>query len=125
MSTYGPLDVAEIGRRIADRRAALRLEQQQVAERAGLSRAHVSRLERGVVPEPRVTDLAKLAAALDLSLVELVRQPAGTRTERYSLECAELTERLAEVPPGIADTILRWWRDSVQIAQSQRVVTEN
>ena len=66
------LNISSIGGRIAARRDDLRLDQEAVADRAGLSRAYISRLERGIVPNPKVVDLAAVADALDLSLDALI-----------------------------------------------------
>ena len=59
-----------IGRRVADRRAALRLGLEEVAARTGVSRAMISRIERGEVHASAVV-LDKLCAGLGLSLSAL------------------------------------------------------
>lgn len=117
MSTRSGLDVAALGRRLLARREALHLDQQAVAERACVSRAYISRLERGVVPSPKVTELEQVATALGLSLVDLVRQPPGTRTERYSAECDKLVAQLEGQPPAIADALLQAWQITADIAR--------
>jgi transcriptional regulator with XRE-family HTH domain len=61
-----------IGRRASRRRDALHLDQQEVADKAGMSRAYVSRLENSMVANPKVSDLAAVAEALGLSLDALV-----------------------------------------------------
>lgn len=72
MGTRVTLDVGAIGRRASDRRKELQLEQEEVAALAGMSRAYISRLENGGVLNPKVTDLASVAAALGLSLDRLI-----------------------------------------------------
>jgi len=62
-----------VGERIARRREQLGLTQQQVAERAGVRQAEISRIERGKA-NPTQTTLEKIAAALDAQLV-LVPRP--------------------------------------------------
>lgn len=59
-----------IGRRIGERRAALRLSLDEVAEKAGVSRAMVSRIERGEVHASAVV-LDRLCAGLGISLSSL------------------------------------------------------
>jgi transcriptional regulator with XRE-family HTH domain len=61
---------ALIGSRVAARRAALALSLDEVAERTGVSRAMVSRIERGEVHASAVV-LDRLCAGLDLSLSAL------------------------------------------------------
>jgi len=59
-----------IGRRVAERRAALGLNLDQVAERTGVSRAMVSRIERGEVHASAVV-LDRLCSGLGLTLSAL------------------------------------------------------
>jgi transcriptional regulator with XRE-family HTH domain len=59
-----------VGHRIASRRAALRLSLAEIAERTGVSRSMISRIERGEVHASAVV-LDKLCAGLGISLSEL------------------------------------------------------
>lgn len=72
MTTSVPLDIDAIGRRAAARREFMRMEQEDVATKAGMSRAYISRLENGGVRNPKVVDLAAVAAALGMSLDALI-----------------------------------------------------
>ncbi len=72
MGTRQRLDITGIGVRAARRRAELGLEQEGVAERACMSRAYISRIENGLVKNPKVEDLAAVAGALDYSLDRLI-----------------------------------------------------
>lgn len=74
------LDVVMLGRRIAERREALDLDQDDVSERSGMSRAYISRLERGLVPNPKMGDLANVADALGKSLADVLHQETSGRT---------------------------------------------
>jgi transcriptional regulator with XRE-family HTH domain len=60
-----------MGRRLQALREARDLSRQQLAERAGLSREYVRRLEAGEY-DPTVGMLQKLAKALKVTLAELV-----------------------------------------------------
>jgi len=40
----------------------------------GLERSYVSRFERGKIPYPRLETIVKIAAALDVSVEELIRK---------------------------------------------------
>ena len=60
-----------LGRRVRQRRKRLGLSQEQLAERADLHWTYVSGVERGR-RNPSLTTLARLAAALGLTLPQLV-----------------------------------------------------
>src|SRR5262245_13716172 len=80
------VDAKEIGQRIYAARVAARQNQQAFAERTGLSRAYISRLERGLVPNPTITDLGKIAQALGLSVADLTLQQPELIETRYSTD---------------------------------------
>lgn len=71
------IDYAAVGRRIRDRRVAMDLSQEALAERADLSPPYVSHVERGV-KGPSLSALIRLAVALDVTLDYLLAgsQPA-------------------------------------------------
>lgn len=58
-----------VGKRIRELRAETALSQEQLAERAGLHRNHVGSVERGE-RDVGITAIAKIAAAMNLSLAE-------------------------------------------------------
>ncbi|MEU2962995.1 helix-turn-helix domain-containing protein [Streptomyces albidoflavus] len=60
-----------LGDRIRERRMWRNLTQEKLAEAAGVSRDTVQRIERGT-NDPRYSDLARIARALDTPLAELV-----------------------------------------------------
>lgn len=64
-----------VGRRVAERRAALSLSLQEIAERTGVSRAMVSRIERGEVHASAVV-LDRLCGGLGLTLSALFAREA-------------------------------------------------
>jgi transcriptional regulator with XRE-family HTH domain len=66
-----------IGRRVAERRAALRLALEEVATRTGVSRAMISRIERGEVHASAVV-LDRLCAGLGISLSALFARDPGS-----------------------------------------------
>jgi transcriptional regulator with XRE-family HTH domain len=49
-------------------------EQQDLAQRAGVSRSYISRLESGETQNPRIDELSRVAAALGKSIDELSRE---------------------------------------------------
>lgn len=66
-----------IGRRVAERRAVLKLSLDEIAIRSGVSRAMVSRIERGEVHASAVV-LDKLCAGLGISLSSLFARDAAS-----------------------------------------------
>jgi transcriptional regulator with XRE-family HTH domain len=61
-----------LGARIRDRRLHRNLTQEQLAERAGVDRSTIQRIERGL-NDPRHSHLLRIANALDVPLADLVR----------------------------------------------------
>lgn len=61
------LERQRIGRRIADLRASRNMTQKELAERAGLQRSHIVRLERGAYGAT-VDVLSAIAGALGCTL---------------------------------------------------------
>ena len=59
---------AQIAERVAERRRALRLSQQELAELCGTTQSAIARLESGGRP-PRIDTLLRIASALDCELV--------------------------------------------------------
>lgn len=119
------LDVSAIAQQLADRRAEKRLEQTEVAERAGLSRAYISRLEKGLVPNPKLLDLAQVAAVLDVPLGALLTPSASGARDLKIEEGADLLVRLREEDPDVAESILSWWRQSFEIVRLNRLGRTN
>jgi len=66
-----------IGRRVAERRAALKLSLEEIAAQTGVSRAMISRIERGEVHASAVV-LDKLCAGLGISLSTLFARDAAS-----------------------------------------------
>ena len=91
----------KIGLFIRDRRLALGLTQQQLAERVGITDKAVSKWERSV-SYPDITLLRELAAALEVSVTELL---AGEREEAPS-----------PVPPAVESVVV----DTVAYAETAR-----
>lgn len=109
------VSTAEMGRRILAAREEQHLRQQELAERAGLSRAYISRLERGLIPHPTITDLAKVAEAVEVSLIDLVMERPQVTLTRYSLDWEELQRRVEDLPPEIKAQVLRGYLESVAV----------
>ena len=119
MRTGQSLDARLIARRLADRRAELRLEQTEVAERAGLSRAYVSRLESGTVLNPKVFDLQRIANVLGIALPELmVPDPSAPKVTRYTADIEAAMREVEGLPPERAELILQAIRTTLELAKT-------
>lgn len=79
---------ALVGWNFARLRRKKGLTQEQVATRSGFSRQYLSALEHGR-ENPRVTTLYKLALALGVSHMELLKQPAADAEKGPASEPAE------------------------------------
>lgn len=66
-----------VGRRVAGRRADLKLSLDEIAERTGVSRSMISRIERGEVHASAVV-LDRLCAGLGITLSELFAREAAS-----------------------------------------------
>ena len=75
--------VVSIGRRIAERRAALKLALDDVAARTGVSRAMISRIERGEVHASAVV-LDKLCGGLGITLSTLFARSTPSQLSRHA-----------------------------------------
>lgn len=73
-----------VSKRVKETRERAGLSQEDVARRADMSSAYVSRLERGVVPNPKTTDLVRIARALGLTLEDLTADPAADDLQESS-----------------------------------------
>lgn len=67
------LETFEIGRRFADRRKELRVSQRELAARAEVTQADLSRIERGLA-NPTLLTLTRIANTLDLEISLTVRE---------------------------------------------------
>lgn len=78
-----PVDAAhDVGQRIADLRVALKLTQQELADKAGLSKSLVAQLEGGFKKSSRFGTLSALAGALGVPPGVLLEAPAAAERER-------------------------------------------
>lgn len=91
-------DYGEVGSRIRDRRVAMGLSQEALAEQADLSPPYISHIERGV-KGPSLSALIRLATVLDVTLDYLLAGSQPADTSAYAsdvqalLDGCSLTER--------------------------------
>lgn len=100
---------ASLGTFVRERRQALGLTQEELAERVGptMRQAKISRLEHGRVALPRREKLEALAAALEVSLGDLLVRSGwmtdGDRPAAAVLHVETLSASDARYPQGVAD----------------------
>lgn len=70
----------QIGQRIRSRRTALKLRQHDLAQRVGCNGPYISDLERGLVRNPTMHTLARVADALNWTVAELLGEAGGEMT---------------------------------------------
>jgi transcriptional regulator with XRE-family HTH domain len=118
MDAVTRLNVTALGQRVETLRKASGFDQDDLAKHAYLSRAYISRLERGIVPSPKMTDLEQVASALGKSLVDLLHEPTGRtadlRRELTALmgpdkaaEIDNILTRIATMPESEQDLVLK------------------
>ena len=66
----------DIGSRIRSARKVAGLTQEELARRADMSLKGMGDIERGAIPDPHYSSLSKIAAALGVSVGELLEEPA-------------------------------------------------
>lgn len=122
------LDISVLAAHVKGLREQRGLDQDAVAERARVSAAYVSRLERGVVPNPKLLDLEKIAHALDVPVSTLVQpgpRDSDSRTMSFSADLEVFQHQLAALPPELATSLLDMWRASLAMAREARKTREN
>ena len=106
-ATRPQVDPAAMGEQMRNRRKALKLTMQTVAERAGLTAGFISQVERGLAT-PSLSSLKGISRALDLDPFSFMALPAdpgvasrqGSR-QLYGVDPAQLAyERLSSSFPG-------------------------
>ncbi len=73
---------ARIGIALRDARRAQGVRQRDVAERAGLTQSHVSRIERGLEPGTPLSTLCSLSAAVGVQLAAFIEARPGATLPR-------------------------------------------
>src|SRR5437763_2381300 len=82
-----PVSSHVIATRLRDARRQRGWSRETLAHHSGISWAAIAQIESGRRPDPRVSSVARLAAALDISIDELVR---GKPAERHELQHSAL-----------------------------------
>lgn len=124
MSTRDLAEPSEIGRRVLAARELLRLSQGDFADKARLSRAYISRLERGLIPNPTITDLAQVAEAARVPISRLMLRRPEPRELFIPLD-ADVAEALANESPEVQASIAQTVETALEIARAARLARSN
>jgi transcriptional regulator with XRE-family HTH domain len=124
---FGVSRVTDEGRHVAAVLRAIRAErgltQAQVAKQWGMTVDGYRPYEAGR-RQLRTGALPGLAAALGITASDLSSRLGlhdVTLREIRVAECADIMSQLADEPPEVSETILRWLRESVNIAKMRRL----
>src|SRR5689334_11566776 len=99
----------ELGRRVIELRQELGLSQTDLASKIGRSVAYVSRLETGVGAFPKLTDLDRLARALEVTPENLSRGIASTESDdRFSGEIVQTMESDPDFKDAVGKLQATW-----------------
>jgi transcriptional regulator with XRE-family HTH domain len=93
------LDVAALGKRVRRFRQLRGLEQQDLADQCGISRATIGRLERGEIERPTIIDLRSVARVLNVTMDDLLNErPTSRLTPEDEAELHQLLRRPEMLP---------------------------
>jgi FMN phosphatase YigB (HAD superfamily)/DNA-binding XRE family transcriptional regulator len=76
----GPMDEVGLGQKLQDARKAAGLTQQDLCQRAGLSYSTLAKIERGAIKAPSIFTIQSIAAALGVTLGQLLGEVAPSTT---------------------------------------------
>lgn len=103
-----------LGRRIRELRKARGLTQEQLAERTDLDYTSIGSLERGIF-NPSLNTAGKIAAALGISIQQLITLPEGKPTTEKEKTLHSIAERLDKLDAKslklineFLDSVLPW-----------------
>lgn len=105
--------------------------QQALANRAELSRSYISRLEHGLVANPKINDLEAVAQALSWSLAEMLTvepdpEEAPQIVElQFSNDWEALQRETENLPPEMREIVLRAFKQSLEIANASDLARRN
>ena len=104
-----------------------RLKHRELAESLGIAESTYRAYEQGY-RRIRLDQIQGFAEAYGISQEELsARLGLGTANVRELrvAECAELMRELDHQPPEVAETLLRWFRESIALHRRRRLESEN
>jgi transcriptional regulator with XRE-family HTH domain len=108
-SSNKPGSQPSLGGTVRALRLALKLTQEQVAQRARITVKTLSRIENDEIDVPRAETITGLAAALDVTPGHLDARSLGDRVaaDAATLEQRQLIEEILAMPPEDAEVVRR------------------
>lgn len=115
-----PLTQQQIGVRVINARDSAHLNQMELAEKTGINKSVLNRIEKGSRPA-RDTELASIAKATDVSVDYLVGN--SDKMHYYDLNDKDkrgIEEKAQELMDGVADGSLNYFKNGVGITEEDR-----
>lgn len=123
---FVPKDIDPLSKRYGDSLREIRREKnikhRILADRLGMAESTYRAYEQGY-RRIRLDQIRRFASAYDMAPEELTARlglsDLSLREIRVA-ECADIMGQLADEPPEVAETIIRWLRESVNLAKRRR-----
>lgn len=115
-----PLTQQQIGIRVINARDSARLNQMELAEKTGINKSVLNRIEKGT-RSARDTELASIAKATDVSVDYLVGN--SDKMHYYDLTDKDkrgIEEKAQELMDGVADGSLNYFKNGAGITDEDR-----
>ncbi|MFS1582506.1 MAG: helix-turn-helix domain-containing protein [Candidatus Arsenophonus phytopathogenicus] len=103
-----------LGERIKNIRGTLNLSQQDLAEKSGISKTQISRIENGEQNNPQIRTVISIATALNLTIEELIFGEEST-TNSY------LTQAISRLPNEDQKMIKKLIKMWILTAESEKL----
>lgn len=110
--------MSHIGERVRNIRGRLNLSQQDLAEKSGISKTQISRLENGEQNNPQIKTVISIATALNLTIEELIFG-GESNTNSY---LTQAINRLPEEDQKMIKKLIRIW---VLTAEAEKLNKED
>jgi transcriptional regulator with XRE-family HTH domain len=107
------LNYALLGKRIRERRKSLKMTQEDIAEKAGISIKHISKIETGKSP-PSLACFVSIANALDTTLDRLLMDNLTENTAQVLEEVKIIFDDFSPIETHIAVDLLKALKFSVK-----------
>jgi transcriptional regulator with XRE-family HTH domain len=118
------VDIDALSERIRERRVALRLTRNQLDARSDLAHSYTSRLERGLIANPGILQLQRIAAALGMKLSQIIAESEERSTSGEGAPEPVLPPLTADLADVASDLLAIQRLDSGRLDIVRRVVAD-
>lgn len=88
--------IHNLGHKIKEKRVEIGLNVEQLAQKAGVSKAYISQLESGTSTKPSAGKLYDIAVALDTSMADLLGKTVPVANSRVTVEIPANLSKVAK-----------------------------